>query len=95
MRHTHAHAHNHTRTYTLQALCYNKHSDVYTLTYQKHKLKNIINEKTAECISNITGKSYEKGQYMLSKCNLYEFLKDALVLQQRIYLCIAFHILAA
>jgi len=32
---------------------------------------------------------------MLSKCNIYEFLKDATVLQQQIYSGIAFHLLAA
>ena len=40
MRHTQALGHTH--VHTLQALCNDKHSDKYTLMYQKHKLMNVL-----------------------------------------------------
>jgi len=54
-----------------------------------------VHQTWVELQSDITSQSYTKGQYMLSKCNLYVILKDATVLQPRIYSGIAFHILAA
>jgi len=70
MTHTHARTHTHAHTHAHSYTRFNKHSHKYwyTLTYQKHKLKNIINDLTSEHISNVTGKlRYKKGQYMLSK----------------------------
>ena len=75
-----------TSAHTLQALCNDKHSGTYTLTYNNTHIETYYTYINIRAYSNITGKSYVKDKYMFSKYLIYAFLKDAaIVLQQRIF----------